>query len=209
VAYKDKLWPHPTAQAQIWKSFEEKRPRQGNDFDLWVTETAAKCECDEALVRKTVAQQQNAMMLALRAGTMTRAQQLAEIVGAGLHAALAEVKDALSATKLVPCGGNEYKEVPDRRVRLDAADTLFRVHGGYAPQQIQVESTNYNLEVSTEELLGRLDALRAELKAEHERPRVEAGTADARRGTKGKKSANGRLLLADGVHNNEGRSESD
>lgn len=210
-----KIWngPGTLADSDIWKSFEERRPRQGLEYHQWVAETAAKYGCQESEVRNIVALQHNAMRLALQAGTMTIGQQLAELVGASLHDALAQVKGALTAVKPTPSGVDEkgrivYKELPNWRIRLEAADALFRVHGGYAPQQIQVQSTNYNLDVSTEELLARLDHLRSELQSS-EPKLLDSGGATARRGTKGKKGANGRVLLADGMHADEGRAGSD
>jgi len=175
--------------------------------DEWFAAEALKLQWPEKNVRKVIANQIDQLEVAAGQRTLSIAQRIANLNGVTQAEALKTLRAGLNATKLIvkgdPENGYTKFEHPDWPSRLDAVHEALAVHGAYAPTKSEITGTfTHQLEqLSDTELHGKISEF-IEL--------VRAHQSNARRsdtGVDGAESPGGRLLLDDGVHENEGRAE--
>lgn len=160
------------ARSEIWREYVECRPRPGSEYEGWVEATAAKWQTTRGQVKKVVAQesfhQHDAIMAATQA---TVAQKAANLLGAGVVDAIGKLRECMRAKNRKPLrdgNGRPVKdengkvvwiETPEWNVQLKAAEVLLNVHGGLAPEKIQVDHRHMVANVTDAELAHQYEKL--------------------------------------------------
>lgn len=214
------LPPAPILHQQIWERYEQERPAQGLDYSHWVERVAGELGTSEYKVRQIISRQTHAFNAALARNIQTKAQQVADLLGADLVAALDTLRDGLTAGSKKPLldksgrpiinektGEQEWWETPNWDARLSAARSLIEVHGAKAPQQVNVDvEQNINLRLHTlseAEIMEKCVGLVADI----ERFKgIASGNGSAAERVIDTSSEPERLLLADRGNEDSGRS---
>jgi hypothetical protein len=88
-------------------------------------------------------------------------------------------------------------------IRLKAAENVTKIHGGYAPTQIEVNETIRLEDMTTDQMLEKLsESQRRIAQLTRELTEGTAGAAGTRTGTDGQAISAGQVVLADRVHQN-------
>lgn len=207
-------------RARVWKLYSETSPKPGQEYDRWVEETAQRLECGESQVRRVVADECGSMLLAMRSHNASVAQQVSQFIGATMTEALQVCVDLMRASDkrvikdrdgkpvLDENGEPKVHETPNWEARKSGAALVFKVQGAFAPTEVEVKSTVLHADLSSAELLEKLEQLNASIR-EFSRDLAPSGTGSGANKTRvnGKKSRPGSLLLADPMHKDEGRAE--
>lgn len=211
---------------QVWTRYEKERPRPGNEYDAFCEALAAELSIEAKQVARIIARESNALQNQIRRHMLTQGQIIADQLGASVVEAIAVFHDALGAVKnkvvldksgrpVIDPGTNKpiVLENPDHVIRMQAAHRLIQVHAAYAPQQYEVkgEITHRHETMDETQLLDQLKALApilndANLLAALGNTRTIAGQSGLDSGqSQSDPGAEGRLLLADGMHGDTGR----
>lgn len=164
----------PAIKQLVLEDLGDDRPSK-DEWNDWCRAKALRYGITEKQVRLIVQDRQVTMELTIRENAQKIAQRAAKFYAVNVAKAVKTVEDGLEAT-VCHIRTNKNGEVtakiyePDWRARLSAADTVFKVTGGYAPQQVHVEhDVSENLkEIKTSELKARMAELF--LKAQKEDP---------------------------------------
>lgn len=201
------------AQSQAAKAvlmaYERDRPAAGHEYDAWVEEQAKALNLSRGKIRRIILDYTDGYLHDLRLRSATYAQRAADALGASLAEAIQTLQAGLRAKKKravydKSIGGLRMIEVEDWATRAACATKLIDIHGGWAPQRIEVDSRHITATVSTEDLLKQLDQMRKEYaqiaRLESARALPAAKTAGDNGRTEGQDGGTELLLLADGMH---------
>jgi hypothetical protein len=177
------------------------------DVDKWFAAEAEKIEWDEKSIRRVIADQIDQLSIAAGQRILSVSQRVANILGVTQGKAIRRLDEALDATKLIvkgdPKNGYETFEHPDWPSRIDAIHELLSIHGSHAPTRAEFSGkVVHEYETLTDDELSRHIAQRLRGLREHE---SRTGSSDP--GADGAQSSGGPLLLDDGMHQDQGRTE--
>lgn len=167
----------PILAAEVWKRYQRDQPKPGHEFNAWAHTFSEESGIPAGTIRFVVSRGSAAMLNAMSERLQTTAQQVADMMGADLVAALDVLRDAMTASnkKLVkdsksrpvlidPEGSHTaenfmYTETPDWQTRLSAVRSLIEIHGARAPQQYEIEQKTITLDLTREAALAELERL--------------------------------------------------
>jgi hypothetical protein len=130
-------------RANILDDLQRDKPTL-EEWSDWVKAKAHRYKCETRHVREFVKQYQAELSVAVKGFTPHYARNIANAFGLSTTKAMKRLDQAMDATKKhIRCNrqGEVTAEIelPDWGARLDAIEKVFKLRGGYPPQQIQVE----------------------------------------------------------------------
>lgn len=164
-------------RAAIWQRFEHEKPRPGPELDEWVDNITHEAGVAKKIVLRVITGGMAAAQSAFNDQVATRAQQLADLMGADLITAFEVLRESYGATKkkvLLDKSGRPklvdeseggpgyvpenmiYIEVPDWNVRLSAVRTAVEIYGARAPQVVEINQKTTVLDLTTEDALAQI-----------------------------------------------------
>lgn len=199
----------PYETKDVLDAYERDRPAAGHEFASWVEATAAAVGIQGSRVRRIILDYTDGFLHSVRAQSNTYAQRVAATLGGGIEDAIQTLQEGLRASKKrvfvdKKTGEVQVYETEDWATRANCASKLIDIHGGWAPQRIEVDSRTITATISTEDLLKQLDQMKREYRkiAQSESARTlaapEAVGDDG--GVEGADGGGRLLLLADGMH---------
>lgn len=133
----------------------------------WIEEKSKLLGVKPRKLRVYLSREREKELIRIRKVQLTQSQELALGIGATVASALETLRSALSATvtkKHFDRSGNEVDciEIPNWEARNAAAAQIIKVFGGYAPDQLVLDSTPRGelSDLSDEQLQARLEKLR-------------------------------------------------
>ena len=176
--------PDHVQDAAVWQRYETDRPPAGRDLNQWILRLSEESGIAPVEIRRVVARGAGAMMNAISERLQSNAQQIADIIGADLVAALEVLRDCFTATRkkvLLDRSGRPklvddskdgpgyvpsnmiYIEVEDHNVRLGAARSVLEIYGAHAPQKMEIDQKIVTLDITPNAAFAELERLAREL----------------------------------------------
>lgn len=196
-------------------------PPHGPAYHDWLVRAADELACSQPQCRRVIAEYQGQLQSGVGQSVGTMAQQIADMMGATMVQAFAVLEKGLLAedvSYLRDGAGNLVKEdghyvkirKPLWATRLKAVENTLKVHGAFAPQQVNVNELKIIANITDGELFNRIDALQRNLAIlTRDTAAALGGTRSLSAGSAGEKGDSGQVVLADRVYEDEGRTGSD
>jgi hypothetical protein len=127
----------------ILRDLEKDRPRF-EEWDEWVEAKALTYGIPAEQLRAAIARHTEILDIQINLQSQSLAQKVATALGVTRAKAIGKLDELLEATKIkhvIDRNGTVTGQVesPDREVQLRAAIEVLKIHGGYAPQQVEIK----------------------------------------------------------------------
>lgn len=198
---------------QILESYNELRPKAGEEYQAWTEAVAEELGVQQSTIRLTIAREASLWARTIQRHIDTNAQEVAKLLGAGVEVAIQTLLDGCKAELRKPLRSPDGGYITDREgnlcyytypawdARVTAAKALIAIHGGNAPEQIDVRQQITIKDETEDSIIERLRQLRREIAEIEDAP--DANGAGHRR-VESAKGGSRSLLLDDGMHPNVG-----
>lgn len=202
-----------TIRAEVLKRYQKNQPKPGNaEFEAWAESVSDQLGITVPQVKRAVADEQGAYLFNIRRQAASDSQKIAQMLGATQVRALDVFNQAMGAEEVTFLKDRHGDPVlkdgvpvevhnPLWGIRLKAAENVTKIHGGFAPEQLQVEERILFADLSSEQLLEKLNDTRKGIESlTRELAAATAGGAGARARGDGPAGRGGQVVLADPVH---------
>jgi hypothetical protein len=205
-------------RTEVLQRWSESRPAQTSEAALqrWAERVAEELGYrTEAGAEDRSFAEHDTYLFSLRQHAATSSQKTGRCLGATQARALDVFNEAMGAEEVTflrdrhgdPVLGEDGKpreiRAPLWGIRLKAAENVTKIHGGYAPTQIEVNETIRLEDMTTDQMLEKLsESQRRIAQLTRELTEGTAGAAGTRTGTDGQAISAGQVVLADRVHQN-------
>jgi len=155
---------HFVVQSQVLQRYYAERPKNKREIEAFIHKTATELEIRPKTVERYVVDEEAAVIRQIEAQKVTAAQQIADLIGASQAKAIRKLNTLMDAKKrriMKDSHGNAVREYDpetkeftgkvvyetsdDNPTQLAAVREVLKIHGSYAPEEINVTSTSTNL----------------------------------------------------------------